>query len=201
MMLEIGQLLTLTFLLHGTCSGFVIRDTEEVSIYYPDATFQYVLEDFEVANGMDSSLQERTNVRVCEYPSVQHLANCVAIVSSLQSMGIALGNAIKTLSKSNSCETVSGTAGNGKVKYRYYATGRHCDTTAEASTIAGAIEHHLKHVSGGKLCRTECLDLTHGGTWNGYLLIGPASKFESDMYCGPKLPFTSCDSGGKGDLH
>ncbi|KAL6921221.1 hypothetical protein FSST1_005247 [Fusarium sambucinum] len=88
MKLRIGQLLTLTFLLHGTCSGFVTRDTEEVSIFYPDATFHF--------------LQERTNVRVCEYVSVQHLANCVTIVAGLQAIGIALGNAAKSLSNSNS---------------------------------------------------------------------------------------------------
>lgn len=61
--------------------------------------------------------------------------------------------------------------------------------------------HYFKNQNSGKLCRTECLDLTHGGTWDGYLLIGPASHFDSNMYCGPKLPFKHCDSGGKEDVH
>lgn len=80
------------------------------------------------------------------------------------------------------------------------STGRHCDTTAEQETIAGAIEHHIKN-NGHKICGTQCLELTHGGTWHGYLLIGPASNFDHKAYCGPKVSFKHCDSGGKGDMN
>lgn len=73
------------------------------------------------------------------------------------------------------------------ISWVYYATGRNCDTTAEASTIQGAIKHHLQTTDGSKLCGTECLDLTHSGTWSGYLLIGPTSSFKSTTYCGPVL--------------
>jgi hypothetical protein len=61
--------------------------------------------------------------------------------------------------------------------------------------------HHLKGQNGGKLCRTECLDLTQGGSWDGYLLIGPASHFDENMYCGPKLPLEHSHLGRNEDVH
>ncbi|KAF4969029.1 hypothetical protein FSARC_3683 [Fusarium sarcochroum] len=82
------------------------------------------------------------------------------------------------------CGYFSGNAGpNDEIHYEYHAAGKHCDTTAEKATI------------------TECLDLTYGGPWNGYLLIGPSEGFDYKAYCGPKLNLQTCDSRGKSDLH
>ncbi|CAK1363212.1 unnamed protein product [Cercospora beticola] len=77
-----------------------------------------------------------------------------------------------------------------------------CDTTAEEKTIERAVLHHIKTTDGSKVCYTECLDLTHGGTWDGYLLIGPSASFDANQYCGPRLSrdsFKDCSSGGKKD--
>ncbi|KAH8686204.1 hypothetical protein BGZ61DRAFT_454206 [Ilyonectria robusta] len=195
MKLGIWGLLASMSLLPSICSGAALPGTEPPPFKFPGATYLYELEDFED----QGSIEKRTNVQVCQYVGVA--ANCVTIAVGLQQIVMTFATAIKQLSDEKSCATVSGTAAGGKVKYRYYATGRNCDTAAELKTIAGALEHHLKTETDGELCRTECLDLTHSGTWNGYLLMGPANHFESDMYCGPKLPFKSCDSGGKNDLH
>ncbi|KAF4418917.1 hypothetical protein FACUT_11638 [Fusarium acutatum] len=154
--------------------------TEAVKM--PDLVALYHLEYFE---SEDSALERRRNV--CE--------RILAITSHC----VVIGNALKT------CTTFTGCAGpGGNLFYRYLETsqsnGRHCDTTAEQETIAGAIERHIKR-HGHKICGTECLNLTHGGTWYGYLLIGPADKFDHSAECGPEISFKHCDSGGKGDLN
>ena len=69
----------------------------------------------------------------------------------------------------------------GGFECRYQVIGGNCDTTAELETISGAIEHHLKTVENGQLCSTDCLDLTHGGTWNGFLLIGPETTLNASI--------------------
>ncbi|GKU08152.1 hypothetical protein FLAG1_09971 [Fusarium langsethiae] len=100
---------------------------------------------------------------------------------------------VKHASNVKTCSTFTGYAGpNREIFYRYRSTGRYCDTTAEQETIAGAIEHHIKK-HGSKVCGTECLDLSHGGTWNGYLAIGPAKSFDHKAYCEPELSFGSCE--------
>ncbi|TGO40703.1 hypothetical protein BHYA_0033g00570 [Botrytis hyacinthi] len=102
---------------------------------------------------------------------------------------------------------MSGAGGCGKsygsldgVSWVYYATGRDYDTTAEAKTLQGAIKHHLTTTDGNSLYSTECLDLTHSGTWSGFLLIEPTNSFDSTMYCGPSLPIGACTSGRKKDI-
>ncbi|CZT20862.1 uncharacterized protein RCC_06722 [Ramularia collo-cygni] len=109
-----------------------------------------------------------------------------------------MSTGIKDVTNERSCGIFRGAYND--VAYRYTATGTHCDTTAEQATIGGAIEHHIKEIDGGKVCGMECLNLSHGGTWSGYLLIGPRSSFDNSVYCGPTLSFNHCDSGGKNDF-
>ncbi|KAG5657935.1 hypothetical protein KAF25_007968 [Fusarium avenaceum] len=134
---------------------------------------------------------------VCQF--INTVASCTVIAANGVSLVKALANQIKNAANHKSCGEFSGTAAKGTVRYRYYSAGGDCDTTAEEKTIAGALEDHLKQF-GDPLCETQCLNLTHGGTWNGFLLIGPADDFNSKAYCGPKLHFDHCTSGGKNDL-
>jgi hypothetical protein len=188
-----------TSLLLSTCSAASI-------ISPPDRWIRYDLEvpadmtpDVSISevNMTDGSLVKRLDVKVCQ--ALGAAASCVVIGTGLYHMSSTVATDIKDLSNQKSCATFTGSTDG--VTYRYYANGKNCDTTAEQVTIAGAIEHHIKNVNGGKLCQTECLDLTHGGTWDGFLLIGPRNGFDSSKYCGPKLSFGSCDSGGKKDSH
>jgi hypothetical protein len=67
---------------------------------------------------------------------------------------------------------------------------------AERDTIRGAIEEQIKKNYPQNLCETQCLDLRKTGLWNGWLLVGPHSGFDSDKYCGPELPdlkFGECE--------
>ncbi|KAF5724847.1 hypothetical protein FMUND_403 [Fusarium mundagurra] len=171
------------------------------AVKMPDLVALYHLEDFE---SEDSALEKRRNVRVCER-ILAVTSQCIVIGNALKDGIIQISSAIKHASNVQTCTTFTGRAGpGGNLFYRYHETcqsnGRHCDTTAEQETIAGAIERHIKR-HGHKICGTECLNLTHGGTWNGYLLIGPADKFDHNVECGPEISFQHCDSGGKGDLN
>lgn len=158
---------------------------------------RWVRYDLEVPINSTSALERRKDVTVCEY--IGAAASCLVIASNTYQLVNYLANVIRSAAANQSCGKFTGTYLN--VKYRYQANGKNCDTTAEQDTIAGAIDHHLKTVDNNELCATECLDLTHGGTWDGYLLIGPGDSFEDSMYCGPTLDFDNCSSGGKGDFN
>ncbi|KAF7906842.1 hypothetical protein EAF00_001120 [Botryotinia globosa] len=145
----------------------------------------------------DTSLVSRTNVKVCEQ-ILRITAQCLTVVSIVVTLSETVGAAIKSLSDAGSCGKSYGSLDG--VSWVYYATGSNCDTTAEVKTIQGAIKQHLTTTDGNSLCSTECLDLTHSGTWSGFLLIGPTNSFDSTMYCGPSLSFGSCTSGGKNDI-
>jgi hypothetical protein len=72
-----------------------------------------------------------------------------------------------------------------EIRYRFQAM-RSDRCIPDQSMIVGAIEHHTK-THGCKLHQTECLDLTE--TFNGFLLIGPTNKFDTELYCGPTFSF------------
>ncbi|KAK2674377.1 hypothetical protein RAB80_009361 [Fusarium oxysporum f. sp. vasinfectum] len=182
----------------------VVNEAEAVNeaVKMPDSLALYHLEDFESEDfeSEDSALEKRRHVTVCER-IITITSHCVIIGGAIKDGILQISAAIKHASNVKTCSTFIGHAGpNSNLFYRYRSTGRHCDTTAEQETIAGAIEHHIKN-HGHKLCGTQCLELTHGGTWHGYLLIGPASNFDHKAYCGPEVSFKHCDSGGKGDIN
>ncbi|TEY44878.1 hypothetical protein BOTCAL_0342g00020 [Botryotinia calthae] len=161
----------------------------------PDKWIRYDLTPVNTATTA-VSLTPRTDVSVCEI--IRNTAACLTVANILINWTASVAASIKSLSNQGSCSTSYGSLDG--ISWVYYATGRNCDTTAEAATIQGAIKNHLETTDGNKLCGTECLDLTHSGTWNGYLLVGPTSNFNSGAYCGPSLSFGQCTSGGKNDV-
>ncbi|KAJ5713180.1 uncharacterized protein N7483_010361 [Penicillium malachiteum] len=123
----------------------------------------------------DISLETRTDITVC-VSDLDATATCAKLGSFL----VALVAVVSS--------------------YIYYASGRNCDTTAQKATIEGALKKYLKEIDDEELCGTECLRMHHGGTWDGWLKIGPKASFDEDAYCGPKLSFSSCISGGDADV-
>ncbi|ESZ92107.1 hypothetical protein SBOR_7522 [Sclerotinia borealis F-4128] len=158
----------------------------------PDRWIRYDLTPLNTTT-TEVSLTPRTPASVCER-IIQTTNACLKIASILVQAAKTIGASIKALSDDGSCSKSEGSLDG--LSWVYYATGRNCDTTAEAATIQGAIKQHLQTTDGSVLCGMECLDLTHSGTWSGFLLIGPTSTFNSAAYCGPTLSFTSCSSGG-----
>ncbi|KAF5707065.1 amino acid transporter AAT family [Fusarium globosum] len=117
--------------------------TEAVKM--PDLIALYHLEDFESEG---PALEKRRNVRVCER-ILAITSHCVVIGKALKDGILQISSAIKHASNVETCTTFTGRAGpGGNLFYRYHGTfqsnGRHCDTTAEQETIAGAIERHIK---------------------------------------------------------
>jgi hypothetical protein len=141
-----------------------------------------------------SSLQARQDMRVCDY--IITGAACYALGSGLSPNVKQLGQKIYDLSQGNSCGTFTGQV--GAFTYRYRVTGNHCDTTAQRATIEGGIMRHLESRN-KQICGTECWDMSHGGTWDGYLAIGKTGVSDDRVYCGPHLSFADCTNGGKKD--
>jgi hypothetical protein len=86
------------------------------------------------------------------------------------------------------------------VKWSFYATGQHCNTTAQEATVQGATAEYIRNAENGTICGTQCLRLDHDGTWNGWLKLGSVSSFNENAYCGIGLPFDKCISGGNDDI-
>ncbi|KAL3475228.1 hypothetical protein BJX99DRAFT_259693 [Aspergillus californicus] len=106
---------------------------------------------------------------------------------------------IKQMSNNHSCEQTIVNFGNWKIMY--FATGRHCDTTAKEETMYGAIYKYLHLASEGLVCEYTCLRLTHGGTWKGYLQI--AKDGWDDAHCDVQHyggDGQICSSGGNNDI-
>ncbi|KAK1148716.1 hypothetical protein N8T08_008601 [Aspergillus melleus] len=113
-------------------------------------------------------------------------------------LGEVNGTDNQDLSDSHNCGVIDGTYRD--IRYEFYATGRHCDTTSQQKTIAGAINKYIHKVDKGRICHTECLRITHGGTYAGWLKVGPKNSFKANAYCGVHLNFDHCISGGNNDI-
>ncbi|GFF42668.1 hypothetical protein IFM61606_07757 [Aspergillus udagawae] len=109
-----------------------------------------------------------------------------------------LTGVLRGLSDEHSCRRMTDTFDN--VKWSFYATGQHCNTTAQEATVQGAIADYIRNAENGTICGTQCLRLDHGGTWNGWLKLGSVSSFNENAYCGIGLPFDKCISGGNDDI-
>lgn len=191
-------------------ASIVIRDDD--TSYASNSIYGYGYYDMSMGSNSSKAafyaedqlpqLSKRTDVRTCLGSS--KTANCLALGSLLVSLSIGVANLVYTKSQSKSC-TDTGvqewSQDGDTVYYRYHATGRNCDTTAELSTIAGSIEKWFKKENSGKVCGFQCLSLTHGGTWTGYVSVGTNQDLIKYTSCNQNTgSFSSCESGGKNDL-
>jgi len=147
------------------------------------------------------TLAPRTPVNICVKDSGR-AGVCVAIAGIVTTIGVAIGNSVKG-SSNDGCKVHSGAIDD--VHWKVYATGKNgkqtdCGTTAQVSTIAGAIDEYLRDVD-KDVCGVHCLRMTHGGTWAGYVSLAPAGLPVDNYYCGPAYSFGSCVNGGKNDAH
>lgn len=86
----------------------------------------------------------------------------------------------------------------GRLNYRYHASGA-CGTTALQSTIQGALDKAFKQIILKGYNSFYCIELTHGGAWHGYLLVGPQAGFPENYQCGANNA-GQCVSGGNNDV-
>jgi hypothetical protein len=143
----------------------------------------------------NNSLEARQDVKTCIATSVR-AGVCIGLASYLTSFGFSLASQLKSSSDNHDCSVHNGHIDN--VTWSTYATGRNCDTTAQASTIAGSIDKYLR-AQNSNVCGVHCLKMTHGGTWTGYVTLAPQGTDLNSFYCGSSDSFGKCSNGGKKD--
>ncbi|KAH7127916.1 hypothetical protein B0J13DRAFT_564725 [Dactylonectria estremocensis] len=122
---------------------------------------------------------------------LDYLADGLAFIGDFDGyLTRALGSLIGKTSKTKPCINFGGVLGKqGEITYRYQTDGAHCYSANEQKTIREAIIESIKRDE-IPATGTQCLDLTKGGDWDGYLLIGRTDGFDHDIYCGPEFDFT-----------
>ncbi|KAH8424308.1 uncharacterized protein LDX57_002060 [Aspergillus melleus] len=171
-----------------------INLADENGIEYPEYAQSLLMDP--TGNITEVDLETRRPADVCTY--IMTASACLNIASYAVGWAKSMGQIIKDLSDSHNCGVIDGTYRD--IRYEFYATGRHCDTTSQQKTIAGAINKYIHKVDNGRLCHTECLRITHGGTYAGWLKVGPKNSFKANAYCGVHLNFDHCISGGNNDI-
>ncbi|KAJ7094095.1 hypothetical protein C8R44DRAFT_574860, partial [Mycena epipterygia] len=114
---------------------------------------------------------KRLSITDCVTATVGPLNACFQLANNIRPIGSNIASFIFSRASANDCSVHTGTIDG--VQWRYTATGSSCDTTAQLTTIRGAIDAFLKETVDNK-CINVCLRMTHGGTWTGYLLVTPA---------------------------
>lgn len=101
-------------------------------------------------------------------------------------------------SKSNARDCSAEEFHNEKYQYAVRAKGN-CHTTAQRATIEGAIDHYVDEKLPDSVCGVQCMKLTHGGDWEGYVVFGAGTyNWEKwlDM-CASVGKLGHCEKGGK----
>ncbi|KAI1398104.1 hypothetical protein F4819DRAFT_498976 [Hypoxylon fuscum] len=142
-----------------------------------------------------SDLEKRRAMDYC-YKSLHGAIGCTGLLLGGAGLGASLAGLIKGGSNANDCQLhVAALDG---ISFTFRAEGRNCDTTAEQKTIQGAINNFIDDVK-STLCGVDCLQLSHGGTWTGYVTIAAEGYDASNFYCGAQNSWPTCGSGGKND--
>ncbi|KAI0840133.1 hypothetical protein F5Y06DRAFT_294803 [Hypoxylon sp. FL0890] len=142
-----------------------------------------------------SDLEKRRNVDYC-WKSVHGAIGCTSLLLGGAGLGATIASFVKGGSNAHDCS--SHVAALDGVTFTFRAEGRHCDTTAEQKTIQGAIQKFIDGIH-NTLCGVDCIKLTHGGTWTGYVTIAADGIDPSHYYCGKSDVWSTCGSGGKND--
>ncbi|CCF59332.1 hypothetical protein KAFR_0G03000 [Kazachstania africana CBS 2517] len=149
---------------------------------------------------MGAGLQERTNVKIClntVYNSLKWMIGDGWQYLDWEKVLPKVAHIIHMYSAEKTCGV--GTSVFNDIKMIYTNTGQNCDTTAEESTIEGALDKAFGNYVRFNKAGIWCMELTHGGSWKGFLLIGPNEDWPSYIWCGDGGKNT-CVSGGKGDI-
>lgn len=146
----------------------------------------------------------RTDVKSC-VESVTNVANHWSSGNEATQLWYnaldAVAGSIRDQAINHNCGMVHDTVANGKIYYEYHATGRNCDNTADQFTVRGSLDKVFRKYIISESWKIYCLELTHGGTWTGYLLIGPRSAWPNGRLSCGSTNSGMCVSGGVNDAH
>ncbi|KAJ7463192.1 hypothetical protein FB451DRAFT_1403835 [Mycena latifolia] len=167
----------------------------------------YVVNPGATARGLGSTLFANTRLEYFEpnAPTLEKrlrrpsIADCIKIASAVSTC-FTLGNNIRSVgswiknrSDANDCSTHAGSIDG--IQWRYSAIGSNCDSTALMTTIRGAVDAFLEEDVDGR-CQNVCFQMTHGGTWTGYLSVTPTGS-PAPVDCGT-TNYGSCELHGDG---
>lgn len=74
-----------------------------------------------------------------------------------------------------------------------------CHTSATRATVEGAIDHYIDKKLPDSVCGVQCMKLTHGGDWEGYVVFG-AGPYDWEKWldmCALVSKLGQCEKGGK----
>ncbi|KAJ7436850.1 hypothetical protein FB451DRAFT_1193644 [Mycena latifolia] len=141
------------------------------------------LEDYE-PNANATALDKRTSISDC-IKIAAAVNTCFELANNIRAIGSSIASLISGSSGAHDCSVHTGSIDG--IQWRYSATGQNCDTTAELTTIRGAVDAFLEHL------------MTHGGTWTGFLSVTPTGS-PAPPDCGT-TDYGSCvATGTKDDL-
>ncbi|GAA5929932.1 uncharacterized protein JCM15063_004668 [Sporobolomyces koalae] len=165
-----------------------------VSSLKRDATSQVSFYELDMTASNATTLEKRVDVKACF--KKENAGHCIAILGIGATVALGIPPIVKSYSDNHDCRPHTGNIDG--VYFKFYATGRNCDTTAQTDTIRGALYEFIEGTGQkDQMCGTYCIKLTHKGTYAGYLMIGGDQGEVNNEYCGSKENFTVCRSGGK----
>ncbi|CCF58605.1 hypothetical protein KAFR_0F00115 [Kazachstania africana CBS 2517] len=146
------------------------------------------------------ALEKRTDVKDClntVWKGATWAVNNIEKITQWIRQLKVLADEINDYSIKKQCGLMIGTS--GEMKYAYSTTSKNCDTTAEKDTIQGALDKAFEKYIVNNLNAVWCMELSHGGSWKGYALVGHGESWPSYIWCGSGNKNT-CASGGKNDV-
>jgi len=118
--------------------------------------------------------------------------------TTLSAVTNAIAQQMKADSNANDCTVHSGSSSD--VNFSMFATGKNCDTTAQATTMQGALAVYLEGQASA-VCDIRCVKMTHGsGTYTSFLTIAPGGTDISGTSCTADEAFGDAGSGGDNDV-
>lgn len=154
------------------------------------------LDAYEKTGMTNSTLHERKQVEICGVKFQVTGTGCLTVASIGSSMALGIANLVYTKSQSRTCTPQEF----DNVNYQYAVRAKgNCYTTAQRETIEGAIDHYIDENFDTRMCGVQCMKLTHGGNWQGYVVFGKPDydwRYYLDM-CASVSKLGHCESGGK----
>lgn len=157
------------------------------------------LEAFELGLN-DKDLSKRTQIKVCGTGINVTFERCMSILAFGSSIALGTAGILYVHSENRVCYPEEF----HDPDYQYAVmTKGNCHTTAQRSTIQGAIDHYIDKEMPKSTCGVQCMKLTHGGNWEGYVVFG-AGTYDWEHYldmCASISKLGQCESGGKKYIH
>lgn len=117
----------------------------------------------------NTTLSERLQIQVCGATIELAFDRFLA----MGAFGLSLATGIANLVFANSDDRSRTAKEFHDPDYQYAAMAEgNCHTTAQRNTIQGAIDHYIDKEIPKSACGVQCMNLTHGGNWEGEVVFG-----------------------------